>query len=172
MWCGVVWCGVVWCGVVWCGVVWCGVVWCGVVVWASGTWIAFLDDDDTLSRFYLQALEEEVRLNQAANVVVFRMKVGRVIKPPPADETLRPKQVGISFAMKRSLFSAGFMFGNSEQEDFALLDQLRAVRQRHPHVARVMVLSPYLTYFVRRTANEANDTLASRRVAAKRVTLT
>jgi hypothetical protein len=86
---------------------------------ARGEWVAFVDDDDTLSPHYVEWLEdsvmnEEKRGNKRVDVVLFRMKIG-VRKEMSKDTILPPFRhgnralnswVGISFAVRRDLFSS------------------------------------------------------------------
>jgi hypothetical protein len=50
--------------------------------------------------------------------------------------------IGISFALKKSLFDSGFYFVPSGGEDFALLHKIRENNSK-------MMISPYIRYFVR-----------------------
>ncbi|CAB9502233.1 expressed unknown protein [Seminavis robusta] len=79
-------------------------------------WVAFVDDDDTLTPNYVQELKQQSSSSQAEpmDVLVFRMvildnstaihsKKKRII-PKPHQHVLMKNDVGISFALRRSLF--------------------------------------------------------------------
>ena len=86
---------------------------------ARGEWVAFVDDDDTLSPHYVEWLEdsvmnEEKRGNKRVDVVLFRMKIG--VRKQMSNDTILPpfrhgncarnSWVGISFAVRRDLFTS------------------------------------------------------------------
>ena len=111
-------------------------------------WFAFVDDDDVVSSDYVARVQEEVRLNPLVETIIFRMCRAH---PGPTDiHVLPPKDhdvfhvgfVGISFAIKAALFQSGFGFQPSGLEDFELLERI------HNRQAK-MVISPYVTYYVR-----------------------
>lgn len=109
-------------------------------------WFAFVDDDDVLSPEYVARLLEESRLNPLAETVIFRMS-GLYsdeirILPPQDDFMFKQNFVGISFAIKRQLFEAGFWFQPSAAEDFTLLKKIFDAKRK-------MVISPYITYYVK-----------------------
>jgi glycosyltransferase involved in cell wall biosynthesis len=109
-------------------------------------WFAFVDDDDTLSPDYITRLVEETRLNTMVEAVVFRMSGhyvdGPHVFPPQEDVMFQINRVGISFAIKRRLFEAGLWFQPSSGEDFTLLERVF-------HANTKMVISPYVTYYVK-----------------------
>lgn len=113
---------------------------------ASSEWLAFVDDDDVLSSDYVARLREESRLNPSVGTVIFRMSImytdGLQIFPPQDHATFQKYNVGISFAVKRSLFDAGFWFRPCETEDFGLLETIYKA-------SKTMVISPYVTYYVK-----------------------
>jgi hypothetical protein len=109
-------------------------------------WFAFVDDDDVLSPDYVARLQEESRLNPLVETVIFRMScmyTGEIrVIPPKNDLMFQHNFVGISFAIKRQLFEAGFWFQASTAEDFTFLDKIFAAKRK-------MVISPYVTYYVK-----------------------
>lgn len=107
-------------------------------------WIGFVDDDDYLSPDYVDCLDEEIKLNNNVEVVIFRMyhPIRAEVIPAPQHKNFLKCHVGISFSMKTSLFHAGAQFKPGPTEDFDLLDSIRM--QGHK-----MVMSPYLTYWIR-----------------------
>jgi hypothetical protein len=114
-------------------------------------WAAFVDDDDTVGEDYVARLYEEIeRSENKAECIVFRM-AERMILPPAEHKDLVFAFVGISFALRRSIFAdAGIQFQQSEIEDYTLLKRI----QKSKHM---MILSPYLTYFVRRIPQNPAD---------------
>ena len=74
----------------------------------STDWIAFLDDDDTLSSQYVHFLEMEIEINPAVDLVSFRMFDSRVkdkhnklkIFPEENSAVARRGHIGISFAFE------------------------------------------------------------------------
>jgi hypothetical protein len=125
--------------------------------------VAFVDDDDTLSKFYVDALLEEAVATPDVNVVLFRMRnpVGAFIPAPHIMELVR-NQVGISFAFKRYLYSEGFRFVNAQAEDLDMMRLLAASTSVRSDVPRVVVMSPLCMYFVRTAPvmDTVNATLA------------
>lgn len=113
---------------------------------ARSRWIAFVDDDDVLASDYISRLLEEIRLDSDLEAVVFRMSAMYLEKfyilPEKEDRALRKYQVGISFAICRHLFEAGFWFQPSRTEDFDLLKKLDDAKKK-------MVISPHVTYYVK-----------------------
>lgn len=76
---------------------------------ATTEWVAFVDDDDTLSPRYFEMLENAVRDDPTASVVIFRMLDWRKGTLPPIHDFLAGKakkdSVGISFAARREMFT-------------------------------------------------------------------
>ena len=99
---------------------------------ARGDWVAFVDDDDTLSPYYVKMLEDAIRGDPTVDVVIFRMDHSKKsaqspILPPREDvETFKREEVGISFAVRRSVFTDNssnnsVVFVPSYVEDFNFL---------------------------------------------------
>jgi hypothetical protein len=85
-------------------------------------WIGFLDDDDTLTPEYVEALKFESNKNDF-DCCIFRMilKDGTVI-PRYGNNSLYVGNVGISFAIKTSFLKENnIFFESSEAEDFHFL---------------------------------------------------
>lgn len=117
---------------------------------ATTEWVAFIDDDDTITLDYVECFLEEMR-NNGCDLIIFRM--GQVLKndgngvivmtlPSPDAEDFIKCDVGISFAVKKSVFDSGIMFETSEYEDFEFLEKVR--RNNHK-----MIISPYVLYMIR-----------------------
>jgi glycosyltransferase involved in cell wall biosynthesis len=109
-------------------------------------WVAFLDDDDTISPDYIERLLEELSYQPDLQIVIFRMyhPASQLIVPATDKNDLSPGYVGISFSMRTSLYQAGFRFKPGPIEDFQLLQLI----QQGGHK---IVLSPYVTYWVKGT---------------------
>jgi hypothetical protein len=109
-------------------------------------WVAFVDDDDTLDPSYVARLQEEIALTPEAKCVIFRMHASGSGALPPASHTdFKVNSVGISFAVRRTLFDEGLMFAPSATEDYELLARIRDAKKR-------IVMSPYVTYLVKASA--------------------
>ena len=109
---------------------------------ATTEWIGFVDDDDTISNDYVSRFKEEIFLNPDAKCIIFRMKTKYdrdQILPAPHHNNFIKNKVGISFVIKNDL---NLLFEPSIVEDYLLLDKIRS--DNH-----LMVISPYVTYFVR-----------------------
>jgi cellulose synthase/poly-beta-1,6-N-acetylglucosamine synthase-like glycosyltransferase len=109
-------------------------------------WVAFVDDDDQISTDYVTRLVEEIHLDRRLETIIFRMSgmYSNTLRIFPRSEDLMFEEnfVGISFALRRTLFEAGFWFQPSHTEDFDLLERIFEARRR-------MVISPYVTYYVK-----------------------
>jgi glycosyltransferase involved in cell wall biosynthesis len=105
-------------------------------------WIGFLDDDDTLIDKYTDKLMEEIVLNPSAELVIFRMRDREYIFPPPITSKLEHGKVGISFSLKTQLVKDGYLFQQSEKEDFDFINNIVMLNKK-------IVISPYITYQVR-----------------------
>ena len=125
---------------------------------ASTEWVAFLDDDDTVSSSYVQFLREEIGRNPRADAFSFRMrtnKAGRLrVLPPIGSRTFRERFIGISFAARRKplCFEGGKTFGFEPggTEDFAALDGIK-------RSGGTIVLSPKVSYFVEMEPCDASE---------------
>lgn len=129
---------------------------------ASTDWVAFLDDDDVVTRDYVENLSKEIS-EKNCDAVVFRMwrtltkdhvnsdvshskpgqkEFGRFLpRPGHKAESFRPGNLGISFAVKRNLFEK-YKFPRGRGEDYALMNYLR-------NDGIKIVFSKKITYFVR-----------------------
>ena len=115
---------------------------------AKGEWIAFVDDDDTISPCYvewlkrgLQKLEKEYKYNDEQimpEVIVFRMYLPVLRRDVPfrkgrGKNVIRLNNVGISFAVKSELLvqpENGFAFEPGSGEDYQLLRSISAQGHR------------------------------------------
>lgn len=107
-------------------------------------WIGFLDDDDTLSRFYVEILNLESSKTDF-DCCVFRMRYDsnddRVI-PPFNMNHIQQNYVGISFCVRKSFIDKHQLkFINSNSEDFDFLSKISECGGK-------IYLSPHITYNV------------------------
>jgi hypothetical protein len=104
-------------------------------------WIGFLDDDDTLSKYYVELLNKEIETNEQ-DCYVFRMRHNDQIIPPLNVNTLIQNFVGISFCLKSELIkNNNLSFENDNAEDFKFLTQVTNSTDK-------LKILPYITYFV------------------------
>jgi hypothetical protein len=103
---------------------------------ARGEWVAFLDDDDTVSPYYAEWLRdlvtrEEKKHKRRVDLVLFRMRTNRpfhvrrnqtVLPPFSHGNRAHNSWVGISYAVRRDVFtSKRLAFVSSNAEDYNLL---------------------------------------------------
>lgn len=105
-------------------------------------WVAFLDDDDTLSYTYLEAFYNELANVYKPDLILFRMRHQEYgVLPKTNSVNIIQYESGISFALKRKIFNDGLWFNSSYAEDFDLLDRIKNAGYK-------IVMSPYVKYFV------------------------
>ena len=113
------------------------------ITFADTEWVAFVDDDDSLSNNYVDIFIEESSAYTLADIIIFRMEASKdCILPLFSTETFYHNFVGISFAVKKKIFDEGHLFLPSTAEDFYYLDEARNKKYN-------IMISPYVTYFVR-----------------------
>mmetsp|Transcript_10789 Transcript_10789/g.39078 ORF Transcript_10789/g.39078 Transcript_10789/m.39078 type:complete len:604 (+) Transcript_10789:234-2045(+) len=110
-------------------------------------WIAFLDDDDTVSRFHVQSIHDAARQNQQLDLLSFRMfdhrnKDGEKIVPRPEFEDAVINHIGISFAFKRTHTDFDY-FVDSPNEDYLFIKRFCF------RTGRVCFLSEKVSYYVK-----------------------
>ena len=112
------------------------------ITFADTEWVAFVDDDDSLSNNYVDILLKESAEYALSDIIIFRMvnNVG-VILPFLSTDSFFVCNVGISFAVKKRLFDEGHVFIPNDTEDFLYLDGARNKKYN-------IMISPYVTYFV------------------------
>lgn len=116
---------------------------------ATTEWVAFIDDDDTITMNYVECFLEETQ-NNNCDLIIFRMgeaieREGSVIIqtiPHPDAEDFRKNDVGISFAVKKTVFDSGIVFESVDCEDYVFLEKVRRNNNK-------MIISPYLLYMIR-----------------------
>ena len=104
-------------------------------------WIAFLDDDDTISSDYIETFYYEIELYPYIDTLIFRMKLNDRYVPDLNTNNFYICDVGISFIIKKQIFLDGIKFSPSGAEDFYYLDNIR--RNNY-----IIMISPYVKYFV------------------------
>lgn len=108
----------------------------------NSEWIAFLDDDDRLTKDYISKLKYEINLNPSLDVCLFRMAYENgSILPNKSIRNIIMGKVGISFALKKNI-TEKFKFQNTLCEDYFYLKEL----QRNNYK---IIFSSYVTYFIR-----------------------
>jgi hypothetical protein len=109
-------------------------------------WVAFVDDDDTLSPLYVAELGEQ----DDVDVVLFRMNREDGIFPPPDCQTIEMCKVGISFVIRRQLVEEGVRFCSSGVEDYYMLQLL------YERYCRIL-FSSKVYYYVRNCIPEREE---------------
>lgn len=105
-------------------------------------WVAFLDDDDTLSYTYLEAFFNELNNVYNPDVILFRMRHSEYgVLPKLNSVDIIQYETGISFALRTKIFKDGLWFSSSHAEDFDLMDRIKNNGYK-------IVMSPYVKYFV------------------------
>lgn len=117
-------------------------------------WIGFLDDDDIVSKYYVERLQHEISLKDDLECVIHRMWNGALVLPSATDLNFKENKVGISFSIKREV---GAKFTPSSTEDFKLLDDLRNDKRK-------MLITPTISYFVNGYYNPQIDDLSYLRI--------
>jgi hypothetical protein len=114
--------------------------------YATSNWVAFVDDDDTLSPDYIRYWESGLQHDESADIIIFRM-VARRPRPPLRHGSVASKNnVGISFAARKELFvrkQNGVAFVRAGYEDYNFLKEAQACNA-------TILISDCLAYFVRK----------------------
>ena len=106
-------------------------------------WFAFLDDDDTIARDYIEIFKNELATYPECDVYIYRMinNEHRII-PKLTSLNFQVCDVGISFIMKRSIYVTGLEFEADGAEDYLYLNKIRKTGYK-------IIISPYVKYYVR-----------------------
>lgn len=87
--------------------------------------IAFVDDDDTLDKHYVEKIYEHFEDQRVDCLVLRAIHPNGFVMPPVGMRQLRLGKVGISFAVKKHfLLKHDLFFEPSEAEDFDLLRRI------------------------------------------------
>lgn len=116
----------------------------------STNWVAFLDDDDTVSHDYVLFFQKEIWLNPNVELVSFRMFDSRITDPNNLLKVLPEEQaidaqrdhIGISFAFRQTQLNS-VLFLKSATEDYLFIHNFCYAS------GRLCILSPYITYYVK-----------------------
>jgi hypothetical protein len=107
-------------------------------------WIGFVDDDDTLSKFYIEILELE-KTKFKFDCCIFRMRYdedNQKVIPPFGMNHLQQNYVGISFCVsKKFIAENNIKFTNDNAEDFKFLKEINDKGGK-------IYISPHITYNV------------------------
>jgi glycosyltransferase involved in cell wall biosynthesis len=110
---------------------------------AKTEWVAFVDDDDILTKNYVQTFYNEIDEFKDIDVIIFRMhnNDNRILPEIKTDNFYKCK-VGISFAVKTEIVKKQIKFYPSRTEDYDLLNKLRQKSFK-------IMISPYVRYLVK-----------------------
>lgn len=125
------------------------------MTYVNTKWIAFLDDDDIISKYYVEIFLKEKDEFPFFDVIIFRMNLdGRIIPELKADNFYLC-DVGISFIIKKSIFEEKILFTPDGAEDFLYLDKIRKANKK-------IMISPYILYGVKQEIFIENQLKGSR----------
>ncbi len=113
--------------------------------YVNTSWIGFIDDDDTISPYYINNLLEEIKINNNMECCIFRMIYKNLIFLPKIEnQDIIKNNVGISFCFKKSLFTKikNLNFINNSHEDYYFLKKIKNNNIE-------IILSPFINYFVK-----------------------
>ena len=128
---------------------------------AVSEWVAFVDDDDTLSPYYVEYLNQGIAASTkrdlpSSDIIIFRMQDPQERLFPPLRHGVVAKMysVGISFAVQRNLFvyDSAYVFVPSFVEDFLFLE-------RAQYEGLQIEISSCVAYFVKQ--NPPTESLLS-----------
>jgi cellulose synthase/poly-beta-1,6-N-acetylglucosamine synthase-like glycosyltransferase len=126
---------------------------------ATAKWVAFVDDDDSLSPDYIKHWETGLQHDESADVIIFRMESRRNLFPPLEHGSVASENhVGISYAVRKELFvrkQNGIAFIPCPTEDYNLLKQGQACNA-------TILISDCVAYFVRRQPNTSRNQTSCR----------
>jgi hypothetical protein len=108
------------------------------------SWLAFVDDDDSLVSRWGTYFQEELKNKPDLDIIIFRMiYTDGLIYPVPGDRDFKLNEVGISFAIKKEFIDKNnIRFVNSPCEDYDLLNYCRSIGAKY-------TLSEKIAYLVR-----------------------
>lgn len=112
------------------------------IFYANTEWVAFVDDDDCLSRNYVDIFYNELVSQPPQDIIIFRMEQGNNVFPQLQTDMFYHCYVGISFAVRKDIFDEGHLFVPSSTEDFNFLNEAKNKNYK-------IMISPHITYFVR-----------------------
>jgi cellulose synthase/poly-beta-1,6-N-acetylglucosamine synthase-like glycosyltransferase len=105
-------------------------------------WVGFVDDDDTISPYYINNLKDELLIRSNIEVCIFRMMYENgCVLPTKYDRNILKNRVGISFALKYDIIQE-YLFINNPFEDYLYLKNLQ-------NEGFKILISSFVCYFVR-----------------------
>ena len=110
-------------------------------------WIAFVDDDDTISSSYIEIFNQEFKIYDF-DVYIYRMQLNNQIIPSLNVNNFYVCDVGISFIIKKNIFD-NIKFIPSSIEDFEYLNKIRECNYK-------IIISPYVKYYVKNNKSLKN----------------
>ena len=128
---------------------------------ANTEWVAFVDDDDILTKNYVKTFYNEINRFKNMDVIIFRMhnKDNRIL-PELYTKNFYLGKVGISFAVKTPIIKK-IKFVPSRTEDFDLLKKLRQKSYK-------IMISPYIRYLVKNTYSINHNKIIGNRLFINR----
>lgn len=108
---------------------------------ANTEWIAFLDDDDTITDDYVEIFYQEQKIFDF-DIYIFRMLMDKRIIPAYDCFDIKAADVGISFVCHRKIFDI-ISFENSHTEDFDFLNKASIKKCK-------IIISNTIKYFVKK----------------------
>ena len=118
-------------------------------------WIAFVDDDDTISYDYVETFIKEIEEYNNIDVIIFRMQYEDRIIPKLKTDNFYLCDVGISFVIKKYIYENGLKFIPDGAEDFLYLDKIRNNNYE-------IMISPFIKYYVRNNSVINNENIGNR----------
>ena len=118
---------------------------------SNSSWVGFIDEGDTIISTYCERLEDEDNYTPNADAIIFKMKCGNDIFPPENYYQITQHLVGISFVIRTSLLTEGYIFKSSISEDFTFLFDLQRKNKS-------IVFSRIIAYHVKEDAPFSTQT--------------
>jgi hypothetical protein len=110
-------------------------------------WVGFVDDDDAISPYYVEHMNNYLSVPNNVQCVIFRMMYSdNNVIPKINSPNFYEGNVGISFCYNSELLKKGFYFTPSGCEDYVLLNKIRSYRLK-------IVMSSKIGYLVRPQSN-------------------
>jgi hypothetical protein len=98
------------------------------------------------------------------DVIIYRMKsYCGALCPELSTDNFYNNHVGISFAMKKKIFDDGIQFIPAGNEDFIILNRIRAENNYN------IMISPYIRYFVRNVSKGEIEDFTNNHIIGNRV---
>jgi glycosyltransferase involved in cell wall biosynthesis len=118
---------------------------------SNSTWVGFIDEGDTIISTYCQRLEDEENYASSADAIIFKMKCGNDVFPPENYHQITQHLVGISFVIRATLLTEGYVFKPSSSEDFTFLFDLQ-------RKFKTIAFSKIIAYYVKEDAPYSTQT--------------